>query len=134
MAQRDARLIGGIYRTGPIITSGGMLTTYIALNHNTNDNVGLHVITLQTQGQMSTAQTLLQALARRQGLYSSHVMRVHDWGIDGNCAYIATDPPRGVTLQYVIDNENIDLKRSIDLIRQLLIGVETLHKQGIYGL
>jgi len=134
MAQRDARLIGGIYRTGPIITSGGMLTTYTAFNHNTNDNVGLYVITLQTQEQMSTAQTLLQALAKRQSLYSSHVMRVLDWGIDGNRAYIATDPPRGVTLQYVIDNENIDLKRSIDLIRQLLTGVKTLHKQGIYGL
>jgi serine/threonine protein kinase len=134
MAQRDERLIGGIYRTGPIITSGGMLTTYTAFNHNTSDNVGLYVITLQTQEQMVTAQTLLQALARRQGLYSSHVMRVLDWGIDGNRAYIATDPPRGITLQYVIDNENIDLKRSIDLIRQLLTGVKTLHKEGIYGL
>jgi serine/threonine protein kinase len=134
MAQRDARLIGGIYRTGPIITSGEMLTTYIAFNHNTNDNVGLYVITLQTQEQIGIAQTLLQALAKRQGLYSSHVMRVLDWGIDENRAYIATDPPRGVTLQYVIDNENIDLKRSIDLIRQLLTGIKTLHKQGIYGL
>ena len=134
MAQRDTRLIGGIYRTGPIITNGVMLTTYIALNHNTNDNVGLYVITLQTPEQMGTAQTLLQALAKRQGLYSSHVIRVLDWGIDGNRVYIATDPLRGVTLQYVIDNENIDLKRSIDLIRQLLTGVNTLHKQGIYGL
>src|SRR5579859_7838779 len=134
MAQRDTRLIGGIYRTGPIITSGGMLTAYTAFNHNTSDNVGLYVITLQTQEQMETAQALLQPLAKRQGLYSPHVMRVLDWGIDGNRAYIATEPPRGVTLQYVTDNENIDLKRSIDLIRQLLTGIKTLHKQGIYGL
>ena len=134
MAQRDARLIGGIYRIGPVITSGGMLTTYTAFNHNTSDNVGLYVITLQTQEQMGTAQALLQALTKRQGLYSSHVMRVHDWGIDSNRVYIATDPPRGVTLQYVIDNENIDLKRSIDLIRQLLLGIKTLHKQDIHGL
>src|SRR5436305_4376052 len=130
MAQRDARLIGGIYRTGQVITTGGMLTTYTAYNHNTNDVVGLYVITLQTQEQMGTAHTLLQTLTKRQSLYSPHVIRVHDWGIDGNRAYIATDPPRGLTLQHVMDNENIDLKRSIDLIRQLLIGVKTLHKQG----
>lgn len=134
MSQRDTRLIGGIYRTGPLITSGGMLTIYTAFNHNTNDNVGLYVITLQTQEQIGTAQTLLQALAKRQGLYSPNVIRVLDWGIDENRAYIATDPPRGVTLQYVIDNENIDLRRSIDLIRQLLTGIQTLHKQGIHGL
>src|SRR5947207_7945441 len=134
MVQRDARLIGGIYRTGQVITTGGMLTTYTASNHNTNDIVGLYVITLQTQEQMGTAQALLQALIRRQGLYSDHVMRVLDWGFDDNRAYIATDPPRGVTLQYVIDNENIDLKRSIDLVRQLLMGIKTLHEQGIYGL
>lgn len=134
MVQRDARLIGGIYRTGQVITLGGMLTTYTAYNHNTNDVVGLYVITLQTQEQMGTAQTLLQALAKRQSLYSDHVMRVHDWGIDGNRAYIATDPPRGVTLQHVMDNEDIDLRRSLDLIRQLLIGVKTLHKQGLHGL
>jgi serine/threonine protein kinase len=134
MAQRDTRLVGGVYRTGQVITSGGMLTSYTAYNHNTNDVVGLYVITLQTAEQIGTAQYLLQPLARRQGLYFPHVMRVHDWGIDGNRVYIATDPPRGVTLQHVIDNENIDLRRSIDLIRQLLTGVKALHKQGIHGL
>ncbi len=134
MAQQDAHLISGIYRPGQIITTGGMLTAYTAYNNNTNDIVGLYVITLQTQEQIATTHALLQGLARRQCLYSPHVMRVHDWGVDGNRAYIATDPPRGVTLQHVMDNENVDIKRSIDLIQQLLQGVKTLHQQGIYGL
>jgi serine/threonine protein kinase len=134
MTQYDARLIGGIYRTGQVFTTGGMLTTYTAYNHNTNDVVGLYVIALQTQEQIGIVQALLQTLAKRQSLYSPYVMRVHDWGLDGNRAYIATDPPRGVTLQHVIDNENIDLRRSIDLIHQLLIGIKTLHQQGIHGL
>lgn len=134
MAQRDARLIGGIYRIGQVIADGGMLATFTAYNHNTNDVVGLHVITLQTPEQISTAQHLLQILTKRQGLYSSHTIRVYDWGIEGNRIYIATDPPRGVSLQHVIDNDNIDLRRSIDLIRQLLEGIKALHKQGIAGL
>jgi len=134
MAQRDARLIGGIYRTGQVITTGGMLTTYTAYNHNTNDVVGLYVITLQTPEQIGTAQSLLQSLTKRQSLHSPHVMHVHDWGFDGSRVYIATDPPRGVTLQHIIDNENIDLRRAIDLIHQLLLGIKTLHKQGIHGL
>jgi serine/threonine protein kinase len=112
--------------------------------------VGLYILTLQTQEQVGTAHSLLQtipaqeqvgtahsllqAFIKRQALYDPHVMRVHDWGLDGNRVYIATDPPHGVTLQHVMDNENIDLKRSIDLIRQLLTGAKTLHKQGIHGL
>src|SRR5579864_327250 len=134
MVQRDARLISGIYRTGQVITTGGMLTTYTAYNINTNDIVGLYVIILQTEEQVGITHARLQALAKRQSLYSPHVMRVLDWGIDGNRAYIATDPPRGVTLQHAMDNENIDIKRSIDLIQQLLLGVKALHHQGIHRL
>src|SRR5262249_51241403 len=77
MAQPDARLIGGIYRIGQTITTGGMLTTHTAYNNNTNDVVGLYVITLQTQEQVGTAHSLLQGLIKRQSLYDSYVMRVH---------------------------------------------------------
>ena len=134
MSQRDTRQIGGIYRVGQVITSGGMLTTYTAYNRNTNDVVGLYVIECPPSLAEQTISQLLQPLERRRLLQSPHVLPVYDWGIDGNRAYIATDPPRGMTLRYVLDNENIRLTRSIDMLRQLAQGVKALHEQGIVGL
>jgi len=134
MAQRDTRQIGGIYRVGQIITSGGMFTTYTAYNRNTNDVVGLYVIECPPPIEEQTILQLLHPLERRRMLQSPHVLHVHDWGMDGTRVYIATDPPRGMTLRYVLDNENINLARSIDMIWQLAEGVKVLHEQGIVGL
>src|SRR5207249_2856774 len=106
MAQRDARLIGGIYQVGQTITSGGMLTTYTAYNRNTGDVVGLLVIEIPPTFDAPMIDQLLQPLERRRSIDSPNVIRVYDWGIDGNRAYIATDPPRGIALRHVLDNEN----------------------------
>jgi len=134
MAQRDARQIGGIYRVGQVITSGGMLTTYTAYNRNTNDVVGLYVIEYPPTFDAETVSQLLQPLERRRAIQSPHVLHVYDWGVDGTRAYIATDPPRGMTLRYVLDNENMNLGRSIDFIRQMAQGLKVLHEQGTIGL
>lgn len=133
MSQRDFRLIGGVYRVGQVITSGGMFTTYTAYNRNTNDVVGLMVIEVPPSYPMQRVQQLLQALDRRRLIQSPHVIRVYDWGIEGSRAYIATDPPRGVTLQHVLDNENVDTYRALNLARQMAQGLKVLHEQGVTG-
>ncbi|GAC1459973.1 MAG: hypothetical protein PVS3B3_12530 [Ktedonobacteraceae bacterium] len=134
MSQRDAKIIGGVYRVGQVVATKGLLTTYTAYNRNTNDVVGLFVIEVPLVFQPQTVQQVLQPLARRQSLQSSHVLHVHDWGLDGSRAYIATDPPRGTTLRYVLDNENIDFRRVVDLSHQIVLGLKALHEQGIAGI
>src|SRR6266702_5683190 len=133
MSQRDPKLVGGAYRVGQVITAGPMLTTCTAYNRNTNDVVGLLIIELPPMVDMQAAQRLLQSLERRRLIQSPHVIRVYDWGIDGSRAYIATDPPRGITLRHVLDNENIDLLRALDLSRQMTQGLKVLHEHGIVG-
>jgi serine/threonine protein kinase len=133
VTQQIRRLIGGVYRVGQVITREGMLTTCTAYNRNTNDVVGLVVIEFLSLSVHSIEQ-LLQPLASRSIAQSPHVLHIHDWGIDGNRAYIAVDPPRGVTLRYVLDNENVDTMRAIDFIKQIANGVKALHEQGIVGL
>ncbi|MFL5587251.1 MAG: FHA domain-containing serine/threonine-protein kinase [Ktedonobacteraceae bacterium] len=133
MAQRNARPVGGIYQVGQVITSGGMLTSYTAYNRNTNDVVGLLVVEFAPAIDAQTVQQLLQPLERRRSIDSPNLIHVYDWGIDGNRLYIATDPPRGMTLRYVLDNENIDLDRVLELTRQMARGLKLLHEQGVSG-
>src|SRR5258708_19627862 len=130
-ARRNPRLIGGVYQVGQVITTGPMLTVYSAYNRNTSDVVGLLVLELPPMIDAETAQRLLDLLERRRMVKSLHVIHVYDWGIDGSRAYIATDPPRGVALRHVLDNENIDLRRAVDFARQMARGVVALQVQGV---
>src|SRR6266699_6953387 len=131
--RKSPRQIGGIYHLGQVITAGAMLTTYTAYNRNTNDVVGLLVIEFPPAMDAQAVQQLLQLLEKRRSLHSQNVIGVYDWGIDGTHAYIATDPPRGITLRHVLDNENIDVPRALDLMRQMAQGLKVLHEQGIVG-
>src|SRR6266446_489577 len=130
-ARKNPRLIGGVYQVGQVITTGPMLTVYSAYNRNTSDVVGLLVLELPPMIDAETAQRLLYPLERRRLVKSLHVIHVYDWGIDGSRAYIATDPPRGVALRHVLDNENIDLRRAVDFARQMARGVVALQAQGV---
>ncbi|MBO0777649.1 MAG: protein kinase [Ktedonobacteraceae bacterium] len=134
MPQNDARLVGGIYRVGQVLSSGAALTTCTAYNRNTNDVVGLTAIELPPGSYPSLVQPYLNMLEQRRKIQSPHVLRVHHWGFEGSRMYIVTDPPRGTTLQHVMDNENTDLRRSLELIKQLTEGLRILHAQRIGGL
>jgi serine/threonine protein kinase len=134
MAQRNPRLIGGVYRTNQVVTSGGILTNYTADNHNTNEMVGLVVLEFPSPTDAQTVQKFFQPMERRRSVQSPYVIHVYDWGVDGNRAYIATDPPRGLSLRYIMDNEFVDLRRALDFSQQMTRGVIALHGQDIVGL
>ena len=132
--QHMHRYVGDVYLIGQVIRSGPQLSIYSAYNRNTNDVVGLYVHELPFGTSPQTAQQLLQPLERRRALHSPHILRIHDYGLDGTRIYIATDPPRGITLQQVMDSENIDTRRALDMLTQLASGLQVFHEQGIAGL
>ena len=130
-ARKNPRLIGGVYQVGQVIRTGPMLTAYTAYNRNTSDVVGLLVLELPPMFEAEAALQLLEPLEQRRRVQSPHVIHVYDWGIDGSRAYIATDPPRGVTLRHVLDNEDIDLLRAVEVVRQMTQGLVALQAQGV---
>ncbi len=135
MPQRDARSIGGLYRPGQVVTTAGsMLTIYTAYNSNTNDVVGLSVIETSTNEQLAALSHISQSLAKRQSLRSAHIIKLHNWGVDGKRIYIATDPPRGITLQHILNTEDIGIPRALDICRQLASALVVFHAGGIAGL
>ncbi len=132
--QNVHRYVGDVYLIGQVIKTRRQLSTYTAYNRNTNDVVGLYVLELPSGMPQQAAQQLLQPLLRRRALQSPHILRVHNYGLDGPRIYIATDPPRGITLQQVMDSENIDTRRALDMLKQLATGLQVFHAQGMAGL
>ncbi len=116
---------------GQVITTSPTLTTYTAYNRNTNDVVGLIVFELPPTFEAEDALRLLEPLERRRLVESPHVIHVFDWGIDGSRVYIATDPPRGISLRDVLDSETIDLKRAVEMAKQMARGLIALQAQNI---
>ena len=130
-ARKNPRLIGGVYHVGQVITHSPTLTTYTAYNRNTNDVVGLLVFELPPSIEAEAALRFLEPLKRRRLVESLHVIHVFDWGIDGSRIYIATDPPRGISLRTVLDNETLDLKRAVEMAMQITRGLIALQAQNI---
>jgi serine/threonine protein kinase len=130
-ARKDPRLIGGVYQVGQVITNSPTLTTYTAYNRNTCDVVGLLVFELPPTVEAEAALRLLEPLERRRLVQSPHVIHVFDWGIDGSHVYIATDPPRGISLRAVLDSETLDLKRAVGMAKQMVHGLLALQAQNI---
>ncbi len=131
MSQRDSRLIGGIYRIGQVLASGSILSMYSAYNRNTSDVVGLLVLEVPPTIGAEAAQQVFQPLERRRQVASPHVIHVYDWGIDGSRAFIATDPPRGVTLRSILEDEALNLRRAVDIAQQMAQGLFALQAEGI---
>jgi len=133
-ARKNPRLIGGIYQVGQAITVVKIITNYTAYNRNTNDVVGLFVFDLLPQIVPETVLRLLEPFEKRRQVESSHVMHVFDWGIDGRRVYIATDPPRGIALRTILDNETLDLKRTVEIAKQAVQGLFALQARTIHNI
>ncbi|WP_069803010.1 protein kinase domain-containing protein [Thermogemmatispora onikobensis] len=137
MTQQFSRLVAGVYRIGQVFTRpGSIVTSCTAYNRNTNDVVGLHLIALPPTSAFASQQlqSLFALLERRRQVHSPTVLPLHTWGLDGSWLYLVTDPPRGVSLRYLMDHEHIDLQRALEIVRQLLKGVEVLQAHGFVGL
>ena len=134
MLDKAHPVIGGIYRVGQVMATRGMLTTCTAYNRYTNDIVGLFVIEYPQTWSAEQMRYLLQPIEVRRSLSSPHVIRIHDWGIEDPRAYIVTDPPRGVTLRYILDTEKKDLERALALSRQIIQGLKALHEHQVIGI
>ncbi len=134
MAQRDARLIGGVYHTGSLLAKSGIVTTCTAHNRYTNDMVGLTLLDLPPALSTQGIQQALEPLKQRPSIHTEHIIQVFDWGIEAQRAYIVTTAPHGITLRYLMDNELIELPRTLQLMQQVLFGLQALHEHNITNL
>ena len=135
MQQQSPRMFGGYYQVGQVISTGPLLTIYTAYNRYSSDVVGLYVVELPpTMDDEESAKRLLHVFEQRRQVNSPHVIHVYDWGVDSASVFIAIDPPRGLTLRQVLDTENLEIERALDLARQMARGLVALQAQGMVGI
>ncbi len=134
MQQQNPHMFGGYYQVGQVISTGPLLTVYTAYHHYNSDRVGLYVVQLPPTMDEESAERLLKVFEQRRQVNSPHAIHVYDWGVDDASVFIATDPPLGLTLRHVLDTENLEIERALDLARQMARGLVALQSHGIVNI
>jgi serine/threonine protein kinase len=132
--QQNSRMFGGYYQVAQVISTGPLLTIYTAYHHYSSDRVGLYVVELPPMADEEAVERHLQIFEKRRQVDSPHVIHVYDWGVDEGSIFIATDPPRGVTLRHVLEAETLEIERALDVARQMARGLVALQAQGMIGI
>lgn len=134
MPQDQTAYIGGVYHISETLTSSDALTICTARQIQTNEMVELAIITLPSNKQLTAVRAYFQQLERRQLIQTTRIRPVYAWGQHDNQLYIASAVPRGISLQQLLDTENIEIKHAIELGQQIALGLTALHAQNIAGL
>lgn len=68
------------------------------------------------------------AVAKR--IESAHVVRVHEFGRDGDRPYLVMELVRGRDLGALLAGPRLPVERAVRLVRQVLVGLEAVHATG----
>lgn len=144
-------LQNGRYQLGAVIGMGGFGITYAAWDHTLSQPVAIKEYFLQNICERdisrsdavevtSSHQNLFQIgqlrFSREARVLSSlqniqSVVAVLDWFEDNNTAYIVMEYVRGVTLEKYVQDNKVEPRKLILMLRELIDSLILVHAQGI---
>src|SRR6516164_6259981 len=128
---REGKVLQGRYRLLSLIAEGGMGVVY------KGERVGigravvvkfLHAILSDKPGIVDRFEREARATAR---LNHPHCVGLIDFGIDDGSPYLVMEYVEGKTLADLLDHGPVRGERAVDIIRQILAGLEHAHDRGI---
>lgn len=126
------RVIKGRYKLIDERGRGSFATVYVARDLENNHIYAVKVMHLE----LSNDGELLARFQREAhillNLSDSHIVRIVDYGNDGNMNYIVMDYIDGQSLKYYMINDGpMDPLRAINYAHQIAEGLSTANKQGV---
>jgi serine/threonine protein kinase/formylglycine-generating enzyme required for sulfatase activity len=125
----------GRYRIDRVLGKGAMGVVYEGFDPNLGRHVAIKTI-LKTHMDERTAKDY-SARFRREAqavgkLNHANVVQVHDFGEEGDMAYLVMEFIKGKELKtYFDDNQRFDLKTAVRIMSELCEALEFAHKAGI---
>jgi tRNA A-37 threonylcarbamoyl transferase component Bud32 len=114
------------------IGAGAFARVYRAIHRDTGGMLAVKVLRSRF-----SADATKQAAFQREGemgrtLRHPHIVAVEDVGQEGGATYITLEFVEGQTLRQLVKIRGaLDLPRALDLIRQLLTGLDYAHRRGV---
>jgi serine/threonine-protein kinase len=128
---REGKVLQGRYRILSLLAEGGMGVVYKAERVGIGRSVVvkfLHAILSDKPGIVDRFEREARATAR---LNHPHCVGLIDFGIDDGSPYLVMEYIEGKTLADLLDHGPVRGERAVDIIRQILAGLEHAHDRGI---
>jgi serine/threonine protein kinase len=128
---REGKVLQGRYRLLSLLAEGGMGVVYRAERVGIGRPVVvkfLHAILSDKPGIVDRFEREARATAR---LNHPHCVGLIDFGIDEGSPYLVMEYVEGKTLADLLDHGAVKPRRAVDIIRQILAGLEHAHERGI---
>lgn len=114
------------------IGRGGMATVYRAEQGSMKRDVALKVISVtETNEHDDFFRRFEKEAAMIASLEHARILPVHNYGIEGNWAYMAMRYLRGGSLKEVMKKERLPLQRTLELFEQIASALAYAHSKGI---
>ena len=125
------RMLGGRYRLGGVIGTGGSGTVYLADDLSLGRQVAVKVLHSSLVGDEAFVERFRSEARLVASLADPHVVAIYDWGVDGQ-AYLVTEYLGGGSLRSVLSSG-----RTLTPSQMLMVALEACraldhaHRQGI---
>ena len=125
------RLLGGRYRLGDAIGTGGSGTVYLADDLSLGRQVAVKVLHSSLVGDEAFVERFRTEARLVASLADPHVVSIYDWGVDGQ-AYLVTEYLGGGSLRSILSSG-----RTLSPSQMLMVSLEACraldhaHRQGI---
>ena len=125
------RMLGGRYRLGGVIGTGGSGTVYLADDLSLGRQVAVKVLHSSLVGDQAFVERFRTEARLVASLADPHVVAIYDWGVDGQ-AYLVTEYLGGGSLRSILSSG-----RTLTPSQMLMVALEACraldhaHRQGI---
>jgi serine/threonine protein kinase len=125
-------MIKGRYKLIDEIESGSFGTVYIARDMESNCLYAAKIMHPEHARDSSLTSRFQREAYILQGLSDPHIVRIIDYGNDGDVYYIVEEYVDGQSLKYYITTSGrIEPLRALNYTRQIAEGLEAAHKHGV---
>ena len=121
----------GPYRILDKLGEGGMGEVYRARDTRLNRDVAVKVLPVHLAADPDARVRFEREAKAVAALSHPNILAIHDFGVDGAVAYIATELLDGETLRERLRHGALPFKKAIAIARDIAIGLAAAHDKGI---
>jgi serine/threonine protein kinase len=126
------RTLDGKYRLERLVGRGGMGAVYQATDLRLNRVVAVKVVRSTTLSSGAMQRRFAREAQACGRLTHANIVRVYDYGVAGETAYLVMEYVRGVTLRAELDRVgSLRPARAATVLDQALDGMEAAHRAGV---
>jgi serine/threonine-protein kinase len=125
------QLSSGRYNLGEMIGTGGMADVYLGFDNRLKREVAIKILRRDLAKDPAFVARFRKEALAAGGLNHPGIVAVYDSGEEKDSPFIVMELIHGITLRQLMQNEELSVPRSLEIIKGILQALDYSHKQGI---